>query len=365
MKTSSLHKNQSGLVSFLIVTVVMLILSLIVLAFARLVSREQIQTLDRQLNAQAFYAAESGVNDALNALARPAPPTGYNNNCTGAGSFMATAGLTNDLGNGISYSCLLVDTTVPDLQVDDLSTETSVVFPIRPQGPAPITELNFTITDGSDGDTLTGCPAAGNYPGSWPGGCSIGVLRMELVRFNGNPNRDDLLRNRAVAYIQPSTSGSPAFTWAQSSDSAAYNTGHRHAAVCTVGGAATEAQCTVDLTGLNLQNGYLRLRSIYRTVDVTISAETASGPVSLIGSQAEVDVTGRATDVVKRIKVRAPIPIGASTDPMPEFALYSRETLCKRFQVTGPPANVLSFGIFMNETTGADNDCNPGQTTNN
>lgn len=72
-----LHSNQAGLVSFMVVTIIMIVLTLIVLAFARLVQREQVQTLDRQLNAQAFYAAESGINDAVRELsANPTLSTG-------------------------------------------------------------------------------------------------------------------------------------------------------------------------------------------------------------------------------------------------------------------------------------------------
>jgi hypothetical protein len=364
-KQTNLRKNQSGIVSFMVVTIIMLVLTLIVLAFARLVRREQTQTLDRQLNAQAFYAAESGVNDALDALARPVPPTGYNNNCGGVGSFTDVAGLNSNLGNGVSYSCLLVDNSVPNLVVDSVPTGQSVVLPIRPQA-GTINELEFVIT-ATSGNTLTGCPATGNYPGSWPGGCSIGMLRMELVEFNGTPNRNNLLRNRAVAFIQPSSGGggSPAFTWGQSSDSTAYNTGYRHSATCAI--VAGAPRCTVNLTGpgLNIQNGYLRLRSIYRNVGVTVSARTSGGPVDLVGAQAEVDVTGRVSGVLKRIKVRAPIIPPSTGNPMPEFALHSTETICKRFQVTGPPANVLGFGIFLNSITGANDDCNPGQTANN
>jgi hypothetical protein len=365
---TSLRKNQSGLVSFMVVTIIMLVLTLIVLAFARLVRREQVQTLDRQLNAQAFYAAESGVNDAINALASPAPPTAYNDNCNGPGSFIDRAVLTSDLGNGVAYSCLLVDTSVPNLVIDNVPTDSSVILPIRPDGPDPITNLEFVITDSAGGGTLTGCPAVGTYPGNWPAGCRIGMLRLELVAFNTNPDRGSLLRNRIVAFIQPTSGGggTPGFSWAQSSDLAAHRTGYRHGATCTVAAGAARCNVDVDITGLNIGTGFLRLRSAYRSVGVTVSARSSAGPVDLIGAQAEVDVTGRVSGVIKRIKVRRPIPVSTtSAGPLPEFVLHSKDTLCKRFQITGPPANALSFGIFLNSTTGANDDCNPGQTANN
>ena len=42
----------------------MIVMSLIVLGFAQISRRNQRESLDRQLSTQAFYAAESGVNDA-------------------------------------------------------------------------------------------------------------------------------------------------------------------------------------------------------------------------------------------------------------------------------------------------------------
>jgi hypothetical protein len=361
-KNNSLHSNQRGLVSFVVVLIIMFVLSLIVLSFAQLVRREQTQTLDRQLNAQAFYAAESGVNDALHALSQ-ADITGYNQNCTGAGSFMDTAGLDNDLGNGVSYSCLLVDQSPEELRVDAVPTDSSVVLPIRPNGADPLTELSFTVE--GDAATLTGCPAFRQNPGTWPGSCSVGMLRIELVEFNGTKTRDDLMKDRAMFYMQPVTSGGDAaLGWNEVSDRTLYRSGGQHPAVCTPGGA--RATCTFRLTGLNIRNGYLRLRSVYRVVGVAITGTASGTPVSFRGAQAEVDATGRVSGVIKRIKVTAPVPIDTGADgPLPEYALQSTETLCKRFQLAGPVTNDVQFGLFFNTTTGPNDDCNPNQTVNN
>lgn len=364
---TKLHNNQTGLVSFMVVTIIMIVLTLIVLAFARIVQREQVQTLDRQLNAQAFYAAESGVNDAIGALAaNNALSAGIFNDCD---DFTTAATLTPNLGNGVSYSCLLVDPSPDELIYDNISTTESVVLPINSDGASPITELRFVIKDSDNGgpNRLTACPATGTYPGIWPtANCSIGMLRLELVEFNGSTNRSGLLRNRGVMYIQPSNTGTGTLgrAWGDITDETAYRTGQGHSADCsTVSGVV---QCNLNLSGLNIQNGYLRLRSVYRSVGLTISARSGAGPINLIGAQAEIDATGRANGVIKRIKVRSAIPIDTNSDgPVPEFALQSTDTICKRFQLTGAPANILLFGLFLNATTGANDDCNPGQTSNN
>jgi hypothetical protein len=58
-------RREGGFVSIIVCMIIMTILSLITIGFAQIMAREQRQALDRQLSSQAFYAAESGVNDAL------------------------------------------------------------------------------------------------------------------------------------------------------------------------------------------------------------------------------------------------------------------------------------------------------------
>jgi Tfp pilus assembly protein PilV len=323
-----LSKDQSGLVSFIVVIIIMFVLSLIVLAFARLVRREQTQTLDRQLNSQAFYAAESGVNDALNALASASPPTGYNNNCSGPNSFIQTAGLNNDLGNGVSYSCLLVDNSPSQLDFDNVDTATSTVTPIRAPGNTPITsvEISWDAAGGPTGTTsLAPCQAQGLFPQTWPPNCPIGILRIELLPFSAPTSRNTLITSRGIAFLQPGNSGSaPTMTLGSI---AGDNQGRPYRVNCA--GTTPQRRCVVTITGTDL-TGYLRIRSVYSSNAVTIRARTAAGATDLIGAQAEIDVTGRVSGVLKRIKVNAPIPV--STDnPLPEFALQSTKTQCKRF----------------------------------
>jgi Tfp pilus assembly protein PilX len=69
MRKIHLHNSsQTGMVSIMVTMLLMLVITLIVLGFAQVSRREQIQTLDRQLSAQAFFAAESGVNDAISVI---------------------------------------------------------------------------------------------------------------------------------------------------------------------------------------------------------------------------------------------------------------------------------------------------------
>ncbi|MCA9330399.1 hypothetical protein KDA11_07130, partial [Candidatus Saccharibacteria bacterium] len=59
----SIKHNEQGIVSIFVTIIIILLMSLIILAMVRNATREGRQSLDRQLSDQAFYNAESGIND--------------------------------------------------------------------------------------------------------------------------------------------------------------------------------------------------------------------------------------------------------------------------------------------------------------
>ena len=371
MKRIHLHQNQNGLVAFLVVTMLMLVLTLIVLSFATIMRREQRQTLDRQLNSQAFYAAETGVNDAFDRLNNAGAASvlfarDYTTDCQ---EFITDAGLTavSNLGGDTSYSCLLVDTSPPQLRYSSVPPSQSIAMPIRPAPDSvgavhPITSVEITWEDANTADTntaLAGCPATGQLLPQWPGTCELGMLRIELVPFNGAASRTTLANLRSIAYVHPrNATGASAYTFA---DSATTRQGLVTVSSCNP--ATGRRQCTVTISNIDaavaggMTNGYMRLRSLYRSHAVTIRAFSAAGQVDLRGAQAEVDATGKASDVLKRIKVNAPLV--TDDEDFPEFALQTARTQCKRLEVV-PNTSIVSSSWFG--ALAADSACNPWQT---
>lgn len=355
-----LHNNQSGLVAFMVVMVIMIVLSLIVLAFAKLVNREQRQTLDRQLNTQAFYAAESGVNDARQALAaNPALANTDYTECTGPTSFPSPghANLNTVLdgpGGVVSYSCLLVDPSPRELVYSSVPMDDSITVPIRSRSGAPITDIQISWEDSAGQTNISGCPGPGSYPDTWRADCQVGMLRLELVPFNGGQTRQQLITGRGIAYVTPRPSGGTSvisFPTMQGD-----NQGLRHPGNCSGGGPGPRL-CGTTIRNFNMTNGYLRLRSLYRTTAVTIRGYSGSSQQELVGAQAEVDSTGRASDVLKRIKMN--VPIGAtSAEPGAEYALQIGRGVCKMMEL-GP--NVLTVNAFFAAPNGI---CNPRQPQN-
>src|SRR5882724_3022558 len=71
MSSSMKHPHTSpeaGFAALIIGIILVLILGLLTIGFAQLVRHEQSSALDKQLSSQAYYAAESGVNDAYHAI---------------------------------------------------------------------------------------------------------------------------------------------------------------------------------------------------------------------------------------------------------------------------------------------------------
>ena len=375
-----LHHNQSGLMSFIVVIMIMVILTLIVLSFARIIRREQRQAVDRQLNTQAFYAAETAVNDTLDVLSNapatsPLLATDYTTDC---GQFIAAAGLDSDLGNGVSYSCLLVDTSPPQLRYSSVPPTQSIAMPIRPANAAnPITSVEIAWEDTNPLDVntnLAGCPTVGQLLSSWPGTCELGMLRIELVPFNGATSRWALTNIRSIAFVQPRLSGGSASYSFNESSSLDHDNfpGERQGIIrganC-VPISGTRRRCVITITGIEnadsatwgatngIVNGYMRIRSLYRTHAVTIRAFSAAGQVDLRGAQAEVDATGRVSDVLKRVKINAPLI--RDEEQFPEFGLQTARSQCKRYELI---PNTSTVNVSWYNPTAADNSCNPWQT---
>jgi Tfp pilus assembly protein PilX len=329
MRKSPIATNQQGLVSFVVTIIIMLILSLIVMGFARLSRREQRQALDRQLSTQAFYAAEAGINDAVDALKKNVlsstiekdncdPIPGYNNvlNTTGP----------------ISYSCVLVDPTPPEYNFDAVDQSDSEVVMIQSSTGANIDTINFYWQD-KDGKTGLACPnvsAVNSLPTTWPAGCDTGMLRIDLVPYGtaSSQSRLSLVSNLMTAFLYPSTSGP--YTDLTYINSPGVNQGVMARATCNIGN--TPKYCRLSIVGLSSNRFYLRMKGIYGTSSVTITSQSGGSVVEMSGYQALVDSTGKANDVLRRVRVA--VPINSISGPFPEFAAQSEDSLCKRFTVS-------------------------------
>jgi hypothetical protein len=64
-----------------------------------------------------------------------------------------------------------------------------------------------------------------------------------------------------------------------------------------------------------------------------VTAKNAAGTdIKLSGAQAQIDATGKAQDVLRRILVNVPLH-ASNSNALPDYALESTDSICKRFAV--------------------------------
>lgn len=343
-------KNQQGIASMVIVIMIMMLLTLIVTSMTKNANREQRQALDRQLNSQAFYAAESGINDARdyytkNANASPAPAPPEKQTCDGLGGSnpgdQFPPPYYSQVGNGTtntsaSYSCVIYDANPDSLEYSDLPVDSSVIAPIEDKSGGPIRSLTITWkrpnTTNYDFSNCSGLFDA-HFPKTLTG-CDAGVLRTELVDPDPT-DRATLISNDFLAYLAPSSNSAAV---SKNYDSATNSgQGAKWQGACS-GVSDGKCKLTINFGSTVRSLLMLHLRSFYIHDSVEIEGVTTdpatghSRPIEFNNAQMMIDSTGRASDVLKRIAVRVPLNSYGNAF-YPEAAIQTSESICKLLQI--------------------------------
>jgi hypothetical protein len=310
------------------------------------------QALDKQLSNQAYYAAEAGINSATKAIdagfikekntcgVLTADPT----NNPGS-QFLAdnTVGGSSDT-TGASYPCLLIDPMPKTLEYDPIGVGQSRVVYMETHNDGGDAVMIHTIKvsweDAAGGTTFAGSGSSCEtlYPSS--GGATnwnaTSMLRVEIIPIaagSGYLQRDNLMRNMAVAFLCPNAGnghpGSVTYT----------NASGPNAGVIVKGNCNTAAplrHCSATITGLQVfqqSSAFLTLRSMQSSTRVTVeafssdSADPTSGRLRIAKAQTLVDSTGKAQDVLRRIQARVP---AYDTYDIPDGTVG---TICKQLYI--------------------------------
>lgn len=327
-KRLSLRNSQDGVVSIIVVIMIILMLTLIVLAMATNARHEQRQALDRQLSDQAFYNAESGINDTINYLfTTPTAPIDKLTDCD-----------TSFLGGGVidasgtnKYTCILYNKAPPTIEFDNIGISDSKVVPIESLdnagNPVPLINLTISWDDAGGNNTVSGCnftAGAQALPASLPVNCTVGAVRADLIA--AQPNRDLLAQRVFNVFGLPHASAGGSITVLSGYPE---NQGNIGQARCN--GSPGPRTCNLTITNINANKLYLHIRSIYKPTDISISGTDAGGTaVRFKDAQIMIDATGKATDILRRVQVR----VGAQTQyTNAEFSLQSRDSICKLLDV--------------------------------
>lgn len=327
--SQSLRSSQSGMVSMMVTMILMIVLSLVVLGFAQISRRNQRESLDRQLSTQAFYAAETGINDTRNII-KTAVDNGNTvqskTSCSDTGGgFYNSLNATIDSASKTGYTCVLVDPAPTTLDYADVS-DRSIVTPLASQT-GQLSSVTFTWkTKSGSGTPANTCPtvAKGVFSSTASWTCGYGVLRFDLVPTGGSSNNlSSLQASQMTTFAIPLKQGSVGST----SIGYGANTANTNN---LVGVPCDNTSCKLTITGLGTDSYYLRISSLYQGSSLRITGTTTSGVAKFANAQVMIDATGKAQDTLRRIQVHVPIN-SSSQNQLPDYVMQSTDSICKRF----------------------------------
>jgi hypothetical protein len=312
--------NQQGFVSIVVCLIIMVILSLVTIGFAQIMSREQRSAIDRQLSTQAFYAAESGVNDA-----RDVKLAGYDTTCGSSAKALDTA-------QSVNETCVFVNDKPKSIKYDNVSIGPKV-FPVHAVDStgARITPDKVVINWSKAATTNAGWPdfraASSSLLPNNEWGINTGLVRLYIIPFNAGWSRDQIDQNTSYMLLNPVSGGT---------GTQLLSNGQNLNFGSIVNGNCSGTACTMTVTGLaaSYTDLYISISSMYYASNFEISASKAGTALSLIDVQAIVDSTGRTTDVLRRIEARVPL---IPDNNYPVAALNG--DVCKLWEVEQSPSN--------------------------
>ena len=301
MKHTSSTTSQQGFVSIVVCLIIMIILSLVTIGFAQIMSKEQTQALDRQLSTQAFYAAESGVNDARVDM------NSYTTTCSPVVAY--------DAAQTVKSTCVFVNKQPKTIQFDNVGISPKV-FPIHaingagnPVIPATLT-IKWKKSSSTAGYSDFNSLAPNLFPaqaGAW--GVNTGVGKVYVVPFKNGDTRDAMISKTGFMLLNPVAGG------ASLNVPLATTQGQNSGKIINGDCVAATSECTIIIdTGfapgppLPYDELYFVISALYSPSNFTVEGADGTGASLFFKDvQAIVDSTGRTTDVLRRIQVRVPL----------------------------------------------------------
>jgi Tfp pilus assembly protein PilX len=328
------RSDQRGMVSFLVTLIMMMVITLIVIGFSQVTRRNAREALDRQLSAQAFYSAESGINVTQAAITNYVIANGYvglatKTTCTNEYNPTNPVGTTPiaQLSNGVGYTCVLVNPTPSSLQFP-VNQQDSTVVPMGVNDILKKLTIKWSMQAGGSQTTCAGASDSTFTPSAiWGADCDFGVLRMDMI---SNPNTNatnatSLASNTDTLFLTPrGTHPGTATTVSFGGATTAYVVSGTN---CSSG----TCQAVITLPD-DTANYAIRATTLYKDSSmVTITGVTDSGTAQFLGSQAVVDVTGQDQDELRRIQAR--VALTSTGSGIPANALAGSNGICKRFSI--------------------------------
>lgn len=325
--------NEEGLASIFISMIIMIVISLLLIGFVQYANNEQKQSFNRQLETEAFYAAESGINQAENYVNSHYNRSGFNsiNQCNAPNS---PSSFLNRLSYNNVYAsipCIYVNLNPNSISYNNVNVGDYRVFELSSLG-SNISSIKFYWQNSELNSTAIpsgiNCDPFPQLPQSLPTNCAAGILRVDIV------SSTDLNKNLTTMFIYPSIQNSA------TDSNLNYTTQGLVQGNCNIlplSGSNWPQDCEATVNVPSNSTYYLRVVPIYLPSNVTVEAfdafDALGNKQNLSNGQIVVDSTGKAASTLQRIRVRMSLNNNSNQNYEPVDALDSTEGVCKHFQV--------------------------------
>jgi Tfp pilus assembly protein PilX len=390
--------RQSGAVSLFVVIFAALLMTIVTISFIQLMVRDQRQATVNDLSQSAYDSAQAGVEDAKRLLLLDQScrngTAALSINCTTIANALvpapgqtettcdtlAKAGIVNQTNNETiieqstgdnaakldqAYTCVKIKVENDDYK-RELEVNKSETIPIRGVGTFDSIELSWFHQDDVDsgeeeGDPMIGFPSSGADVSLPPVGTKWqanhpALMRVQFMQTGDSFKLTDFDNSQTgnksdanTLFLYPSETGLPDKDFALDARRSPLNA--PQLAHCVDSFVESEYACKVTLRlpnpidGSSNRGAFLRLSALYNGAHVKVALKNGGDSVKFDRVQPEVDSTGRANDMFRRVKARVEL-VGNFTHP--EAAVDLTGNLCKNFTVTDQDSG------FSKSTT-----CNP------
>lgn len=378
MKTMRQHQEQQGAVSLFVVVFATLLMIIITISFIQLMLKDQRQATASDLSQSAYDSAKSGVEDAKRLLLldqacrNNAAPAAVNCGAVGAAidsnqcnTVAAIFGQPSDTETLIqqsegdkalqqAYTCVKIDAITADYK-GIIGANQSNIVPLKGVGDFDSVTISWFTRDDVAATTnslAVGFPSSSgqvdlprmgsrwavNYPS---------LLRTQLMQTGSSfrlSDADDIQAGKSNAntlFLYPSATGVSNMSFALDIRRDPTNTPQQ--ARCVNSFSLGEYACSVTISlpepvngSAANRNAFLRLSALYNGAHYKVQLTRSGTPVEFDRVQPEVDSTGRANDMFRRVKSRIEFK---SDFIYPDAAVDLEGDLCKSFIITDQDAD--------------------------
>jgi len=370
-----MNTKQYGAVSLFIVIFSMLLITIVTVSFIRIMLQDQQQASTQDLSQSAYDSAQAGVEDAKRAILQYQSicATGTQTACDNAAAVLKStdcnAGLAGiqtyvpgsevqvqqtqsagDVSLNQAYTCVTINLQTPDY-IGVLPANASKVIPlVVPAGSTFNTvtiqwfasqDLGASSNSAVDLQPLnsTVTPLLTAWPANRPS-----VMRAELMQVGSSftlNNFDNSAGGQSdvnTLFLYPSANQADTQTSFSVDQRKTKNAlSGAQLVTCKASLSSGGYACSINITLPDPINGgartaYLRLTPLYNKTNykVILSNGDLTNPTLFNGVQPEVDSTGRANDLFRRVQSRVEV-----VDPaFPDAAVDITGSFCKDFSVT-------------------------------